>query len=77
MKPIGDLLAPLVARARDRRQRPEPVEPFDFEAAILDDPRAVPRPDVPVPAWLRLPIVDDPQPPSSPGASPPLGSGGE
>jgi hypothetical protein len=32
--------------------------PFDFEAAILLDPRAVPQPDVPVPEWLRLPGVD-------------------
>jgi hypothetical protein len=32
--------------------------PFDFSAAIRDDPRAVPRPDVPVPTWLRLPGVD-------------------
>jgi hypothetical protein len=33
-------------------------EPFDFAAAILADPRAVPQPDVPVPEWLRLPGVD-------------------
>jgi hypothetical protein len=32
--------------------------PFDFAAAILADPRAVPQPDVPVPEWLRLPGVD-------------------
>jgi hypothetical protein len=34
-------------------------EPFDFDAAIAVDPRAVPQPDVPVPEWLRLPGVDD------------------
>jgi hypothetical protein len=42
--------------------------PFDFQAAIRDDPRAVPMPGVPVPGvpvpgvpvpdWLRLPGVD-------------------
>jgi hypothetical protein len=32
--------------------------PFDFAAAIRDDPRAVPQPDVPVPDWLKLPGVD-------------------
>jgi hypothetical protein len=35
-----------------------PIPPFDFAAAIRDDPRAEPMPDVPVPEWLRLPGVD-------------------
>jgi hypothetical protein len=38
---------------------PPPTRPFDFQAAIRDDPRAIPQPDVPVPDWLRLPGVDD------------------
>jgi hypothetical protein len=37
---------------------PPPTRPFDFQAAIRDDPRAIPQPDVPVPDWLRLPGVD-------------------
>jgi hypothetical protein len=33
-------------------------EPFDFTAATALDPRAVPQPDVPIPAWLKLPGID-------------------
>jgi hypothetical protein len=34
---------------------PVDPEPFDFQAAIERDPRAIPQPDVPIPEWLRLP----------------------
>jgi hypothetical protein len=40
--------------------RPLAPPPFDFAAAILADPRAVPQPDVPVPEWLRLPTDHPP-----------------
>jgi hypothetical protein len=48
------------AQAATRINARSPPEPFDFAAAIALDPRAVPRPDVPVPEWLRLPGVDEP-----------------
>ena len=37
---------------------PEPaaVEPFNFLAH--PDPRAVPRPGVDMPEWLRIPLID-------------------
>jgi hypothetical protein len=40
------------------RQEKVTLPPFDFAAAIALDPRAAPRPDVPVPEWLRLPGTD-------------------
>jgi hypothetical protein len=47
------------AQAPTKINARSPPEPFDFAAAIALDPRAVPRPDVPAPEWLRLPGVDD------------------
>lgn len=38
-----------------------PPAPFDFQAAIDADPRAVPQDDRPVPAFLRLATDDLPQ----------------
>jgi hypothetical protein len=46
------------AQAHPRINATSPPEPFDFEAAIAVDPRAVPQPDVPVPEWLKLPTDD-------------------
>lgn len=49
--PIRDLLEPLVQPIINRYA----VEPFDFETAIRNDPRATPRDDLPVPPHLKLP----------------------
>jgi hypothetical protein len=47
---------PGAAQQTPAKQHPYVVEPFNFDGS---DPRLVPIPDVPIPAEIRIPLIDD------------------